>query len=265
MKIVAIGGGNNSDIHKNGEPDIYEQENIDREIIRITGKSNPKVLFIPHASDDEYGSFRKICNTYGVMYQCPVKMMSKYWLNDSKMVDVFLNWADIIYVGGGNTREMLKIWHETGFDQKLIDTAKKNKVLCGISAGAGCWFNYTCSDYLQMETGDITSPLMPVEGLGLVDLVFNPHANYSGRMKAIQKITENLNKNGLSLTNNMAIEIMDDEYKLIRGISSERLDIEAILSRWEDKKYVLEPVKEEGLLKELTGDLTKTYKKKNKH
>ncbi len=263
MKIVAIGGGNNSNIHKNGKPDIYEQENIDREIIRITGKSNPKVLFIPHASDDEYGSFRKIYNTYGVMYHCPVKVMSSYWLKDSRMADVFLNWADVIYVGGGNTKEMIDKWRQSGFDKKLIEAAKKDKVLCGTSAGAGCWFSYTCSDYLQMETGDITSPLMPVEGLGLVDLVFNPHANYFGRMKSIQNITNSLNKNGLSLTNNMAIEIIDDEYKLVRGISSEGLDTEAKLSQWRGRNYIIGPVKEDGSLKELTGDLEKTYKKKN--
>ena len=211
MKIVAIGGGNNSDIHKNGKPDIYEQKDIDMEIIRLTGKNRPKVLFIPHASDDELGSYRKICNTYSVMYHCSTKMMSKYWLRDMQMAKILLDWADIIYVGGGNTKEMLKLWKKSGFDKKLIEAAGKDKVLCGISAGAGCWFNYTCSDYLQMETGDINAPLMPVEGLGLVDLVFNPHANYFGRMEGIKNITGLVNMNGLSLSNNMAIEIIDDE------------------------------------------------------
>ena len=38
MKIVAIGGGNNSDIGKDGTPRIYEHENIDKEIIKLSGK-----------------------------------------------------------------------------------------------------------------------------------------------------------------------------------------------------------------------------------
>ena len=46
MKIVAIGGGNNSNIKKNGLPQIYEHETIDKEIISLTNKKNPNVLFI---------------------------------------------------------------------------------------------------------------------------------------------------------------------------------------------------------------------------
>ena len=38
MTIVAIGGGNNSRIRKNGEPQVYEHENIDKEIISLTNK-----------------------------------------------------------------------------------------------------------------------------------------------------------------------------------------------------------------------------------
>ena len=44
MKIVAIGGG---EIERPGYP--IETEEIDREIIRLSGKKHPKVLFIPTA------------------------------------------------------------------------------------------------------------------------------------------------------------------------------------------------------------------------
>ena len=64
MRIVAIGGGNNSNIKKNGLPQVYEQENIDREIISLSNKEKPNVLFISHASDKEMelGSYNKIVN-----------------------------------------------------------------------------------------------------------------------------------------------------------------------------------------------------------
>ena len=66
MKIVAIGGGNNSNIKKNGLPEIYEHEAIDKEIISLTDKEYPHILFISHASDrkDQTLSYRKILNTY---------------------------------------------------------------------------------------------------------------------------------------------------------------------------------------------------------
>ena len=50
MKIVAIGGG---EIGRPGFP--VETTKIDKEIIRLTGKSKPNLLFIPTASSDSEG------------------------------------------------------------------------------------------------------------------------------------------------------------------------------------------------------------------
>ena len=38
------------------------------------------------------------------MYSCPTK------LNDLETVEQLLAWSDIIYIGGGNTKEMLDLW-----------------------------------------------------------------------------------------------------------------------------------------------------------
>ena len=46
-KIVAIGGG---EIGRPGYP--IETTKIDKEIIRLSGKKRPKLLFIPTASSD---------------------------------------------------------------------------------------------------------------------------------------------------------------------------------------------------------------------
>ena len=66
MRIVAIGGGNNSNIKKNGLPEIYEHEAIDKEIISISNKNKPNILFISHAQDAEFeaASYNKIVNTF---------------------------------------------------------------------------------------------------------------------------------------------------------------------------------------------------------
>ena len=259
MKIVAIGGGNNSNIKKNGNPQIYEHENIDKEIIRLTNKKYPNLLYISHASSDEYekNSFKKIENTYGSMYHCPVKLFSSDMLGDFNTCDELLEWADIIYVGGGNTDRLMELWSKSGVSDKLIELVNKNKVFCGTSAGGGCWFKYTWSDYLQEKTGNPNSPYMEVKGLGLVDLIFNPHAGNTRRMRSVGNITQQLNTNCLSLTDNMAIEIVDDEYKLIEGYSSEGYAKEAIISYWEDGDYHIEPVKDVGLIDELVNSRKK--------
>jgi dipeptidase E len=49
--------------------------------------------------------------------------------------------ADIIYVGGGNTLQMMRVWRRLGVD-KLIKSAYENgTVLSGISSGSICWFD----------------------------------------------------------------------------------------------------------------------------
>ncbi len=255
MKIVAIGGGNNSNFRKPGVPEVYEQEDIDLEIIKLSGKSNPNVLYISHASPKclEHAMYKKIQNTYEMMYNCPTKLLTVKRLNNEEVTNEFMDWADVIYVGGGNTKAMLDLWKETGFDKKLKVALDNNKVLCGISAGGGCWFKYTCSDYLQMESGDLSAPYTAVEGLGFIDLIFNPHAGSHERNNGIEKVSKEVNMHGLSLTNNMAIKIVDDKYQLIKGISSEGLDITATLSYWDNGGYSVIEIPNKGIINDLVN------------
>lgn len=254
MKIVAIGGGNNSDIKKNGNPQIYEQEAIDKEIILLTNKSNPNVLFVSHASDKEFefASYNKIVNTYGIMYSCSVKLLSIDRLKNNELTKWLVDWANIIYIGGGNTRKMIDLWKQYNFDELLKTACLQEKVLCGISAGANCWFNQSCSDYLQMESNNPNAPYVAVDGLGMIDLIFNPHANYKGRLEGMRDILKSYRKKGLSLSNNMAIEIVDDEYKLIEGISSDDEKIFATLGYWKNGEYYTQEVQRKGKIKQLT-------------
>lgn len=252
IKIVAIGGGNNSNIDKNGLPQIYEQERIDREIISLSGKQHPNILFVSHASDKEYqiGSYNKLVNTFGTMYSCPINLLSIEMLEDKHLVNFLLEWADVIYVGGGNTKAMMKLWRFYGFDE-LIKQHCEDKVLCGLSAGANCWFKYSCSDYLQMELNNPELPFMPLAGTGLIDLVFNPHANFDGRLEGMKKVLRAIPMNGLSLSNNMAIEFVDDNYKLIDGLSLDDQEKFAILGYWSDGKYYTENIPSDGTIAQL--------------
>ena len=254
MKIVAIGGGNNSDIKKNGLPQIYEHEAIDKEIISLTNKKNPNLLFISHASNKEFefASYNKIVNTYGFRYSCSVKLLSIDSLKNNELTKYLVDWADIIYIGGGNTKKMIELWKQYKFDELLKIACLEEKVLCGISAGANCWFSHSCSDYLQMELNNPNAPYMSLDGLGMVDLIFNPHANYEGRLEGMQDILKQYVKKGLALSNNMAIEIIDEDYKLIEGISSDGEEKFAILGYWKDGLYHTEKVQKKGKVKQLT-------------
>ena len=64
----------------------------------------------------------------------------------SEIVEEKINWADIIYVGGGNTLRLMTLLRRHKIDVLLKQAAKQNKVLCGVSAGAICWCNFGNSD-----------------------------------------------------------------------------------------------------------------------
>ena len=48
-KIVAIGGGENGRINSKGEQKPYETKEIDQEIVRLSGKEKPNLLFLAHS------------------------------------------------------------------------------------------------------------------------------------------------------------------------------------------------------------------------
>ena len=144
MKIVAIGGGNNSNQSKDGTPKVYEHYKIVEEIIKLTGRENPNIIVIPHATlpDEIYDNFEKMFSVLTRIHHCPIRFFTFEDVEKTEMQNGLLFWANIIYVLGGNTKQLMDIWRKTGFDKKLISKANTDKVFCGTSAGGGCWFKY---------------------------------------------------------------------------------------------------------------------------
>jgi peptidase E len=76
---------------------------------------------------------------------------------------------DVIYVGGGNTANMLAIWRVHGVDRALRELWERGGVLGGWSAGANCWFEDSVTD----SFGPALRALG--DGLGLLRGSFCPH------------------------------------------------------------------------------------------
>jgi dipeptidase E len=53
---------------------------------------------------------------------------------------------DVIFIGGGNTANMLAIWRLHGFDEILREAWEQGIVLAGSSAGMICWFEAGVTD-----------------------------------------------------------------------------------------------------------------------
>jgi len=133
--ILAMGGWRTA---KEGLP-------LMRYFIGLTGKPNPKVCLLPTASGD---SAESIVSWYDVMNQLDCRPRHLRLFQPSKVDDweKVLMEMDAIYVGGGNTLNMLSIWKDQGIDKVLRKAWEKGIVLGGASAGAICWFRQGCTD-----------------------------------------------------------------------------------------------------------------------
>jgi len=130
--IIAIGSG---EIRTRGTAPI------DREIIRLTNKQHPKLLFIPTASSDSERYWKHVQECFGGFLKCKTDVLFLVVDGLSKTkIERKIRWADIIYVGGGNTLQMMRVWRRLGVDKLLKTAYESGTVLSGISAGAICWF-----------------------------------------------------------------------------------------------------------------------------
>jgi len=204
--IVAVGGG---DLGR------YGTLPIDRRIVGLTGKKRPRALFLPTAnSDDEY-DWRAFDKVYGKRLRCRTDVLRLVTRRPpQREIARLIRAADMIYVGGGYTLRMLRLWRRLGVDELLVRAWKKGTVLSGISAGAVCWFNYGHSDSMSLYGQDDWSYIR-VRGLGLIDAVACPHFDGPKRDERFREMIRKRGGLGIALDNNCAIEVVDDKYRVL--------------------------------------------------
>lgn len=240
--IVAIGGGKNGRLLENGQKDPYETAPMDKEIIKLTSKKYPHFLFIAHSIplEGQEFYFNTMKNIYNGLYGCECRDIKSNELNNKEKIQALIEWADIIYEGGGNTLDMIKLWQETKFDLILREAWNKGKVMCGVSAGANCWFKECSSDSLQIKYGK-DKPLIKVKCLNLSEGLFVPHCDAPGRLENVKELLKNSEEVGIAVSNCAALEIIDDKYRIITSDAS-NYNIKPFVQKsfWKNSKYYQE-------------------------
>ncbi|MFB4159589.1 Type 1 glutamine amidotransferase-like domain-containing protein [Geomicrobium sp. JSM 1781026] len=163
-QIIALGGGGFS-----MEPD---NPLLDEYILNQSDKERPKICLVPTASGDSegyvarfYAAFERLhCEPSHLSLFRPPKRDLRAWILDK----------DIVYVGGGNTKNLLALWREWGVDKILYEAWQQGIVMAGLSAGSICWFEQGVTD----SYGD---GLEVIEGLGWLAGSHCPH--YDGEEK----------------------------------------------------------------------------------
>lgn len=138
---------------------------LEKYLIAISGTTNPKIAFLPQASNESRDYILKFYQSFLSLGARP-SWVSLFGRVDPGWKDLLLQ-QDIIYVGGGNTRSMLALWREWGVDEVLHDAYQRGIVLAGLSAGMICWFEEGITDSVW--------PLGIVKGLGLIAGSGCPH------------------------------------------------------------------------------------------
>jgi dipeptidase E len=211
--IVAIGGG---EIRTRGTAAI------DREIIRLTDKKKPKLLFIPTASSDSERYWKHVQEYFGKFLGCKTDVLFLIKEQPSKeQIRRKILRADAIYVGGGNTLLMMRVWRRLGVDRLLISAYKSGTVLSGISAGSICWFDSGHSDSMSFYNPRKWK-YINVKGLGLISGIHCPHYNSQTRgvprRKNFRHMIRKVGGIGIAIDNNCAIEFIDGRLsKVIRS------------------------------------------------
>ena len=205
--IVAIGGG---EIRTRGTAAI------DREIIRLSGKKHPRLLFIPTASSDSQRYWKNVHNYFGKFLKCRTDVLFLIEKRPSREnIRKKILSADIIYVGGGNTLLMMRLWRRLGVDKLLIAAYQKGTVLSGISAGAICWFESGHSDSMSFYNHK-NWKYINVKGLGLIEGIHCPHYNSMTRgvprRKHFREMIRKTGGIGIAIENNCAMEFIDGRF-----------------------------------------------------
>lgn len=125
-------------------------------IIPFTEKQNPKICFIPTATGD---SLVSITNWYAA---CEGLSLEPYVLktfissyNTKKSFEEVIMSMDAIFIGGGNTLNMLAIWKAQGIDVALRKAYDKGVLMTGGSAGSLCWFESGTTDSRPIDLSKV--------------------------------------------------------------------------------------------------------------
>jgi dipeptidase E len=153
-RIMALGGGGFSRFGRHSKLDDY--------VLALTQKDHPRVLYLGTAGGDADPHIVLFYEAFsGRARPSHLKLFGAPSRSDWRPL---IREQDVIYVGGGNTANMLAIWRVHGMDQALREAYDDGVVLCGVSAGMNCWFECSITDSFGLELSALRDGLAFIPG-----------------------------------------------------------------------------------------------------
>ena len=144
---------------------------IEKTLLSLTKKENPTVLFCPYASSDIEKSIMKFHKMMDGL-SCTILDLT---YSNSDSFEALLDMADVLYIGGGMSDDLIAYFKEKKFDEILRKYDKSDKIIIGSSAGAMLLAHVSMGDkYMYMDNFHNYNYKM-VFGLSILNISICPH------------------------------------------------------------------------------------------
>ena len=227
-QIVAISGGG-----WGMEPD---NPLLDRYIYELSDKVEPRICFIATASGDSEEYIERFYRHF-VPKPAHLSHLSLFEPPTSDL-ETFILERDIIYVGGGNTKNLIALWKEWQLDRILRKAWNRGIILCGVSAGSICWFE-------QGVTDSIPGKRTVLPCLGFLNGSNCPHYNWKVYKTGYHYLLlEKLIADGYAAEDGVALHFIGD---CLKNIVSSRPKAQAYYLETKNGKVIETPLDPEYL------------------
>jgi dipeptidase E len=152
QQIVAIGGGKMC-------------REMAEYVVGLTALERPRVLYIGTAMAEDPENALVVYDRFSGLADVSRLDFFPWPPEDLRAVVIE---SDVVFVGGGNTANMLAIWRLHGVDELLREALERGVVLSGSSAGGICWFEHGVTDSFGPQ-------LDAMDCLGFLPGSFCPH------------------------------------------------------------------------------------------
>jgi peptidase E len=169
-RIVAVGGG--GFVSTPSSP-------MNTYVLGLARRARPRICFVPTAGGDSLAYVAAFYRTCAQLDCEPTDL--PLFLRSGEDVRSKLLAQDVIWVGGGNTANLLAIWRTHGVDRAMREAWQEGIVLAGSSAGMICWFEASITD----SFGPQLDPLH--DGLGFLPGSACPHYDGEDRRRPVYR------------------------------------------------------------------------------
>jgi peptidase E len=182
---------------------------LDEFALALTGIARPRVCLIPTASGDASAFVAAFYRAFGGRAICSHLPLFQREPGDLRAM---LLAQDLLYIGGGNTANLLAVWRLHGVDAIVADAFAAGVVVVGVSAGACALFEAGVS----ASFGSL-APLH--DGLGLIEGAFAPH--WSARGDLLQKMVADGSPRGWGIGDDAGLHFVDGAFHAAIGLGAD--------------------------------------------